>query len=164
MTASKIATLEELVPISTTFKGKIGLIGGCFDVLHIGHIELLEFGKSKVDKLIVVLESDDYIKFHKGIDRPIFNQDHRAKVLSAITFVDHVLPINYGTGSTSVEIAANYINIIKKLGVTAIITNKKTDATWHHKEQWTKTLGIELILQNKDKISSSSEVISKLGL
>lgn len=72
---------------------KIVLAGGCFDILHIGHIEFLEKSKQAGDVLILLLESDKAIKLLKGNKRPINPQDDRAKVLSAIVFVDFVVTL-----------------------------------------------------------------------
>lgn len=64
---------------------------GCFDILHRGHIELLEFCKSLGDEVVVGLNSDSSVKKLKGNDRPIFNQEDRKKTLESIRFVDKVV-------------------------------------------------------------------------
>ena len=64
---------------------------GCFDIIHPGHIFILEQAKAKGDILIVGLNSDSSIKNFKSSDRPICNQDDRAYVLSALTCVDHII-------------------------------------------------------------------------
>ena len=50
---------------------KVGFINGCFDILHIGHVELLSHAKSKCDYLIVGLDSDKRVAQLKGPSRPI---------------------------------------------------------------------------------------------
>lgn len=70
---------------------KIVLAGGCFDILHIGHISFLKESKKAGDILVLLLESDKSIRFLKGINRPINPQINRAVVLSAIEFVDLVV-------------------------------------------------------------------------
>src|SRR3989344_9682744 len=70
---------------------KIVLAGGCFDILHIGHISFLEKAKKSGDILILLLESDLAIKKLKGKKRPINDQEDRAKILSAIEFVDFII-------------------------------------------------------------------------
>ncbi len=64
---------------------------GCFDVLHLGHLELLKYSKSLGDYLIVGLNSDSSIKRLKGDKRPIHNQDYRSKFLSFFNFVDLII-------------------------------------------------------------------------
>ncbi len=71
----------------------IVLAGGCFDVLHPGHIVFLEKAKEAGDILIVLLESDQNVKKLKGSNRPFHSQKMRAKVLSALEAVDYVLTL-----------------------------------------------------------------------
>ena len=73
---------------------KIIWTNGCFDILHRGHIELFRYAKSLGDKLIVGMDSDERVKLDKGEDRPINNLSDRMHVLSAIKYVDMVLPFN----------------------------------------------------------------------
>lgn len=78
-------------------KKSIVLVGGCFDVLHPGHVIFLEKAKAAGDILIVLLESDQKVKQLKGINRPVHSQMERAQVLSALRSVDHIviLPFIY---------------------------------------------------------------------
>ena len=64
---------------------------GCFDILHPGHIDLLERAKSLGTKLIVGINSDKSVKSIKGIDRPYFNQDDRRSMLLGLKPVDEVI-------------------------------------------------------------------------
>lgn len=70
---------------------RIVLAGGCFDILHVGHIEFLKASKKLGDHLLLLLESDESIKQQKGEDRPINQQRDRAIVLSNLSFVDGVI-------------------------------------------------------------------------
>lgn len=71
-------------------KQKVVLVGGCFDVLHIGHVEFLNAAKNEGDYLIVALEPDCSIKSYKK-RKPIHTQAQRAKILSNLRNVDEVL-------------------------------------------------------------------------
>lgn len=71
-------------------KNIIVFTNGCFDVLHRGHIEYLEFCKSKGDVVVVGLNSDNSVKTIKGPERPINNQRDRAAILAALEVVDYV--------------------------------------------------------------------------
>jgi cytidyltransferase-related domain len=71
-------------------KFKIGVTNGCFDVLHSGHLHLLNEGKKNCDKLIVLLNSDNSIKKIKGKNRPILKLNQRIKMLRMIKDVDDV--------------------------------------------------------------------------
>jgi len=68
-------------------------VNGTFDVLHIGHIKLLEFA-SQFGKLRVGIDTDKRVKELKGEDRPFNNQDDRKKMLESIKYVDEVVLFN----------------------------------------------------------------------
>lgn len=65
-------------------------VNGCFDVLHVGHIELLEYAKSHGTRLVVGLDTDDRVRRSKGEERPINSLAKRMRVLSALKYVDDV--------------------------------------------------------------------------
>ena len=70
---------------------KIVFTNGCFDLLHVGHIRYLSMAKELGDYLIVGLNSDQSVRNLKGKNRPINIFEDRAKLLSALSFVDLVL-------------------------------------------------------------------------
>lgn len=84
---------------------------GCFDILHIGHIKLLEFAKSQGDYLIVGIDSDERIKGSKGEERPINNQKDRCEFLRAIGVVDEVVIFNSSEGLSN-AVKENFIDLI----------------------------------------------------
>ena len=69
----------------------IGFTNGCFDLLHPGHISLLQHAKNECDKLVVGLNSDSSVAQLKGEDRPIQKANARATVLLALQDVDVVI-------------------------------------------------------------------------
>lgn len=69
---------------------KVVATNGCFDILHAGHIKMLEYAKSLGDYLVVGLNADVSIRTLKGPTRPINHQDNRKKVLEALRCVDFV--------------------------------------------------------------------------
>lgn len=70
---------------------KIVFTNGCFDILHVGHIQYLEEAKSYGDVLIVGLNTDASVRKLKGESRPINNQNDRANILSSLSSVDYVV-------------------------------------------------------------------------
>lgn len=95
---AKIVTVSNLAKIIQNPKKqnkKIVLSGGCFDVLHPGHVIFLEKAKKAGDILVVFLESDKKVRELKGIGRPIHSQEERAKVLSALSAVDYIVMLPY---------------------------------------------------------------------
>lgn len=64
---------------------------GCFDILHQGHVEVLAKTADLGNRLIIGLNSDSSVKLLKGENRPINDENARALLLSALTFVDAVV-------------------------------------------------------------------------
>lgn len=91
---SKLKPLTELKKITSKLKkdGKIIVFtNGCFDILHPGHIKILEVAKNKGDILIVGLNSDSSVKKIKGSKRPILNETARIKILKQISIIDYII-------------------------------------------------------------------------
>lgn len=65
-------------------------VNGTFDILHPGHIRLLNYAKSLGDRLFVAIDSDDRVTKLKGILRPINNSAERKEMLLALKAVDEV--------------------------------------------------------------------------
>ncbi len=63
---------------------------GCYDLLHPGHIRLLEQARSLGDLLILALNTDASVQRIKGPNRPLFSQDQRAEIASSLAAVDAV--------------------------------------------------------------------------
>lgn len=70
--------------------GKKIIVNGTFDILHVGHIALLEYARSLGDQLLVCIDSDRRVKELKGDSRPINNQYDRTRMLCALRCVDMV--------------------------------------------------------------------------
>ena len=70
---------------------KIGFTNGCFDILHKGHLEVLAKTADLGNRLIIGLNSDSSIKNLKGGNRPIVDENSRAILLAALSFVDAVV-------------------------------------------------------------------------
>ncbi|MBC6459808.1 D-glycero-beta-D-manno-heptose 1-phosphate adenylyltransferase [Actinomadura sp. HBU206391] len=71
--------------------GKIVAAGGCFDLLHAGHVSLLCQARALGDCLVVCLNSDASVRSLKGAGRPVVGEEDRAQVLAALDSVDAVL-------------------------------------------------------------------------
>ncbi len=67
------------------------MVNGTFDILHRGHIELLNFARAQGGSLLVAIDTDRRVKELKGPDRPINNQEDRKFHLENLEAVDYVL-------------------------------------------------------------------------
>ena len=100
MTSNKVLPLDELERQVAGWKmleKKVVFTNGCFDILHIGHLQTLTQAKDAGDKLVVGLNSDKSVKKLKGETRPINNEEARANMLAAFFFVDAVTIFNEET-------------------------------------------------------------------
>lgn len=73
---------------------KIIMTNGCFDILHIGHIQYLKKAKSLGDRLIVAVNSDESVRQLKGSNRPINGLEERMAILSELECIDWVVPFS----------------------------------------------------------------------
>ncbi|MBC8495523.1 adenylyltransferase/cytidyltransferase family protein [archaeon] len=93
MGVEKIKTREEIKELCVKLKA-VGLTivttNGSYDILHAGHVRMLEEAKKQGDILIVGLNSDKSVQAYKNKDRPIIPEQYRAELLAALECVDYV--------------------------------------------------------------------------
>ncbi len=93
MSLEKILSREQLIIRRREWKDNgrcVVFTNGCFDLLHPGHIRLLEQARALGDVLVVGLNSDGSVRALKGENRPLVPQAERAEVLAALEAVDVV--------------------------------------------------------------------------
>lgn len=98
--ARKIADLTEAKVVVKAWQQaglKVVFTNGCFDLIHLGHVDYLEKARNLGDKLILGLNTDDSVSRFKGSERPLQDQNSRARVLAAMQFVDLVVFFNEDT-------------------------------------------------------------------
>lgn len=66
------------------------LVGGCFDLLHVGHLHVLQFASTLEEILIVAVLSDQYCRRYKDQGRPVISASQRARMVASVRFVDYV--------------------------------------------------------------------------
>jgi D-beta-D-heptose 7-phosphate kinase/D-beta-D-heptose 1-phosphate adenosyltransferase len=93
LSSDGIVAPEDLV--SRDFK--LVFTNGCFDLIHEGHLQTLQFAREKGDKLVVALNSDDSVKRLKGDDRPVKSLSQRLAVVAALQMVDFVVSFEEDT-------------------------------------------------------------------
>ena len=97
---SKIYNLDTLTTQVEQWKksgNKIVFTNGCFDIIHRGHIEVLASTADLGNKLIIGLNSDQSIQNIKGEGRPIIDEQSRAVLLAALSFVDAIILFSQDT-------------------------------------------------------------------
>ncbi len=110
--ADKTHKVSELETELKKHCGKtIVFTNGCFDLLHIGHIRLLEFAKNQGDILVLAINSDASVRRLKGEKRPIVCEADRAEVLSALSCVDYVVIFDEDTPVETIEKIKPHIHV-----------------------------------------------------
>lgn len=148
---SKITTAKHIKSLCDG--KKVVFTNGCFDVLHNGHVRLLNKAKKHGDILVVGLNSDDSIKRLKGNHRPVNNFDCRAEILSSLSSVDFIIGFDEDTP----------IDLIKDLNPDVIVKGGDYSET--------EIVGAELVKNNGGNIviipfvenQSSTNILKRLG-
>lgn len=96
-------TAEEVAARVRAAGGTVVMTGGCFDLLHAGHVSTLERARALGDCLVVCLNSDRSVHRLKGSDRPLVAQEDRAAVLRALAAVDAVVVFDEDTPEAVLE-------------------------------------------------------------
>ena len=130
----------------------IGFTNGCFDLLHMGHIHILEQARKYCDFLIVGLNSDKSIKRIKGNQRPINNQDFRKKLLKTLKTVDKVIIFEEDTPE----------NLIKTIKPDVLIKGGDYKEEEIIGSNYVKKYGGKVIIVEFVHDTSSTKIIDKI--
>lgn len=152
-----LQNLDEELEIIHHNNQSVVLIGGCFDILHIGHIKFLQEAKKKGDRLLVLLESDERVKKLKGTNRPHFPQEERAIVLASLSCVDFVILLSF------LATDEDYDKLIGKIR-PAIIAVTSNDPIFSKKKKQAEMVGSKIEVIPYIKTFSSSQLAKLLGI
>ncbi|HVP80551.1 MAG TPA: adenylyltransferase/cytidyltransferase family protein [Thermodesulfobacteriota bacterium] len=153
--AVNLQELETFLPKED--KGRIVLAGGCFDILHIGHVRFLSEAKKMGDYLVILLENDEKVKKLKGKNRPIFTQEIRAEMLSALICVDLVVAL------PMMENDSDYLKLVMKIK-PHIIAVTENDPHMEKKKLQAEIVGGEMRAIPFVKTLSSSALAKIVGV
>jgi cytidyltransferase-like protein len=164
MSTTKVKSIDSIASIVSQHNASnltIGLISGCFDILHIGHIHLFQFAKSNVNTLVVGVDDDKSIKKTKGEHRPINNQIERMELLSHVSLVDYIFPLEFKGEFGDMESTSFWRDIYKKIQPSLVISSTRTDNYVESKESIVSALGIGFLPFN-GLIDKSTTAIEKM--
>jgi rfaE bifunctional protein nucleotidyltransferase chain/domain len=129
---NKIINVKKSESLSKKLRAEgksIVITGGCFDILHVGHIKFLENAKKHGDYQFILLESDETVKRLKGNGRPINTQKDRAIILSALSCVDFVVLLS------EIKSNSDYDKLIEQINPNFIATTKNDPQVIHNIRQ-----------------------------
>lgn len=136
---------------------KTVLVGGCFDILHYGHIRFLKEAKNKGSYLVIALESDENTKKLKGPNRPIHSQKQRREILLSLNFVDKVISLPEMKSDT------DYRKLVARIKPD-IIAITQGDNIKNKKKEYARTFGAKLVEIKKIKVPSTTQIAKLIGL
>jgi rfaE bifunctional protein nucleotidyltransferase chain/domain len=105
-TAQKIFSQEALAHQVKKWQAqgeKVVFTNGCFDIVHLGHIDYLEKARALGDRLVVGINSDASVKRLKGNNRPVIEEYARLRMIAAMAFVDVVCLFDEDTPKSLIE-------------------------------------------------------------
>ncbi|WP_019990266.1 D-glycero-beta-D-manno-heptose 1-phosphate adenylyltransferase [Rudanella lutea] len=107
MTSSKIQTREQAIRQAAEWRAegqRIVFTNGCFDIVHLGHIDYLEKARALGDRLVLGLNTDASVSRIKGPLRPVVNEYARSRMMAAFEFVDLVTLFDEPTPKELIEL------------------------------------------------------------
>lgn len=138
-TKQKIQTREDATHTIERWKdegNEVVFTNGCFDILHLGHVDYLEKARSLGQKLVIGLNTDDSVKKLKGKDRPINPEYARARLLASLSFVDLVVPFGEDTP----------LELIRQLLPDILVKGKDYDIS--------NIVGADVVLEHGGKVET----------
>jgi rfaE bifunctional protein nucleotidyltransferase chain/domain len=106
MTSSKILSLPQAIEQAAQWQAdgqQLVFTNGCFDIVHLGHIDYLEKARALGDKLVLGLNTDASVSRIKGPLRPVVNEYARSRMMAAMQFVDLVVLFDEPTPKELIE-------------------------------------------------------------
>lgn len=153
---NKIIKFNELQQAVAALPRPLVLVGGCFDILHLGHVRFLKAAK-KHGTVLVALESDQSLKQYKGIARPIHSQTDRAEVLSSLETVDFITLLPHFSSHQQ------YFDLVTTIKPNCIAVTEG-DPLLANKQKQAGSVGATIITVAAIKTPSTSQLVKLLAL
>lgn len=136
------------------------LVSGCFDIVHLGHVQFLKDAKALADVLFVSVATDETIRELKGEGRPVADMQYRASMLASL------VPVDFAVLQEEPLSMPERINFEKLLSVLRpdFFAVNNTDKSVEYKRQLAVKYGSELKIVDVEQaaITSTTEIIGKI--
>jgi cytidyltransferase-like protein len=162
---NKQKSIKQLGNISKANKHKsktFVMVHGCFDVFHIGHLEMFIESKKHGDLLVVGVLSDKLVRHYKGEGRPIFNFKLRAKIISHLDLVDFVYKLDTEIESEE-QIDKDHDKIYLSINPNVVVS-AKGDTESKYKKIRCERFNIKYVEVDTLINEKSTYLIERLGL
>lgn len=150
--------IKELGELSVLLDGhrnagdSVVFTNGCFDLLHVGHIEYLKFSRSQGDVFVVGLNSDKSVSSLKGPSRPVVNENDRAELLAALEVVDYVVLFDSATPE----------NLIKQVRPDVLVKGEDWRDAGVVGREFVESYGGKVVLAPLVEGVSTSNIVSRI--
>ena len=135
---------------------RVVLAGGCFDIVHEGHVLGMEYCKAQGDILVVGVSSDERIKQRKGEDRPIRHELGRIAVVNALRSVDYTFIMPMPSEQTPT------VQAILALRPDYFMDHRENEERWEPSRQYIESLGTRLLFNDSPRLTSSTDIIQTI--
>ena len=135
-------------------------ISGGFDPVHVGHIEMMKEAKALGDRLVVILNNDNWLIAKKGF--AFMNQQERKTIIEAIKYVDEVIITNHPPSPTDMSVCAELETLKPDIFVNG--GDRKPDGDPVPEVELCQKLGIQMVynIGKSGKIQSSSDLVKRI--
>ena len=141
-------------------------ISGGFDPVHIGHIEMMKEAKELGDKLVVIINNDNWLKKKKGF--AFMNENERKAIIEAIRYVDEVMLTGHPENPTDMSVCAELEKLKPDIFANGGDRDKKDaqikTSSLNPEQTLCQKLGIKMVYNvgKSGKIQSSSDLVKKV--
>jgi len=139
-------------------KGKVVVVSGGFDPLHIGHVQLFKAAKELGDTLVIIMNNDNWLKYKRGY--VFMPENERKEIIKELQCVDRVILTEHSFDTDDISICETLTEL--KPDIFANGGDRKADNIPEYK--LCKELGIEMVFNLGNKIQSSSELLKRYVL
>ena len=144
---------------ANTFGGKTVAISGGFDPIHFGHVEMMQEAKALGDRLVVIVNNDNWLKAKKGF--AFMPEQERIAIIQAIKYVDDVVLTKHELNTKDISICSELEEL--KPDIFANGGDRKPDGDPIPEVELCNRLGIKLVynIGKSGKIQSSSDLVKR---
>jgi rfaE bifunctional protein nucleotidyltransferase chain/domain len=135
---------------------KIVLVGGCYDLLHVGHVAYLEQCRALGDILVVAASADDRIRQRKGSLRPVISQSDRVRMLASLKCVD------YAVAAPTLTTASNKIPTVMVINELLPNIFATSDERFEEYSESLLQQGINTVFVPEIRLTSTTAIIKRI--
>jgi D-beta-D-heptose 7-phosphate kinase/D-beta-D-heptose 1-phosphate adenosyltransferase len=152
-----IVPFESLPNVRHTHEDeRIVFAGGCYDLIHEGHVESLEWRRSQGDLLVVGVSRDERVEQRKGPGRPIRPELGRLAVVSAFRAVDYAFLMPHPNEQTPT------MQVLSTLRPNIFIDSTESRERWLEEQEVMNRLGVTLQFDEQEKRDSTTDIIERI--